>query len=112
LSYLHGADIFHKKTIDFEILCIQARKLIENYKYKPEIAFGDIILDPSKGTFSKDNIQIELTRKEFILMQTLLTAPGVIFSRREILSKYITRTDSEEKSVDVLVSRLRNKLGQ
>jgi len=45
-------------------------------------------------------------------MQTLLTAPGVIFSRREILSKYITRTDSEEKSVDVLVSRLRNKLGQ
>lgn len=112
LSYQYGANIFHKKPIDFEILCIQARKLIENYKYQPEIAFGDMVIDPLKGIFKKDEVVIELTRKEFILMQTLLSAPGVIFTRKEILSKYITRTDSEEKSVDVLVSRLRNKLGK
>lgn len=112
LTYLHGANIFHKKPINFDLLCIQVRKLIEDYKFDPEVHIGDISIDPEKSIFKKEGIVYDLTRKEFSLMLTLVGSPGEVFSRKEILSKHVTRTESEESSVDITVSRLRKKLGK
>lgn len=110
-TFVNGANIFHKK-IDYDLLAVQVISLIDSYKLQAEIERGDIVLDPAKETFKKAGISYELTRKEFILMLILLSSPGEVFSRREILSKYVTRMNSEESSVDTLVSRLRRKLGK
>lgn len=111
-TYLNGANIFHKKPIDYDLLIVQTNFLINNFQFKPEIKIGDIFVDPEKRIFKKDSQLIDLTRKEFDLMLILLSSPGEVFSRREILNKISShRMEAEERSVDLLVFRLRKLLG-
>ncbi len=111
-TFLNGANIFHKKPIDYDLLIVQANFLINSFQFKPEINIGDILVEPEKRIFKKNGELIELTRKEFDLMLILLSSPGEVFSRREILNKISNhRMEAEERSVDLLVFRLRKLLG-
>lgn len=111
-SYMNGANIFHKKPIDFPLLIAQIRMLVEKYRFRPEIELGDIVVNPQKMVVTKAGQVVPLTKKEFDLVLTLVSSPGDVFTRREIIEITNMNTkDVDESSVDTLVSRIRNKVG-
>ena len=72
---------------------------------------GTLRLDPERRTVHKDNREIDLTVKEFDLLELLMRSPGKVFSR-EMLLNTVWGYDyqGEERTVDVHVRRLREKL--
>jgi DNA-binding response OmpR family regulator len=72
---------------------------------------GPVELDPLARRCTVDGTEIDLTRREFDLLETLMTSPGRAFTRDQLLemvwgSRFVT-----EKTVDVHVVGLRQKLG-
>lgn len=77
-----------------------------------ELVFGDLSIDTKARTVTlKDDI-VPLTTMEYELLSFLASNPGRKLSRDEILGK-LRGIDTEifTRSVDIMVSRLRNKLG-
>jgi DNA-binding response OmpR family regulator len=55
---------------------------------------------------------VELTGAEFSLLQLLLSKPGSIFSRQELIPQVLGRPEyAGDRSIDTLVTNLRRKLG-
>ena len=72
---------------------------------------GHIILDPDERSAWKDGERVELTAKEFDLMELLMRNPGRVYSRENLLNvvwgyEYV----GDYRTVDVHVRRLREKL--
>ena len=72
---------------------------------------GHITLDPGERSARRDGTPVELTAKEFDLMELLLRNPGRVYSRENLLNvvwgyEYI----GDYRTVDVHVRRLREKL--
>ena len=78
-----------------------------------QVTIGNLILDPSARTVSVDEQKIELTATEFDLLAYLMSRPGHVFSRDELLSHvwgYSSVVGT--RTVDVHVAQLRAKLGE
>ena len=72
---------------------------------------GPFALDLVSRTCTKDNIPIELTQVEFMLMKVFLENKNVALSRAMLLNKvWGDDSSSEEKTVDVNMRRLRMKI--
>ncbi len=73
---------------------------------------GDITLDRESKTVLRQGRLIELTAKEFQLLELLMSSPGKVMSRTRILNK-VWNHDSDPLTnvVDVYIRRLRTKLG-
>lgn len=76
-----------------------------------KIVVGRVVLDSSTYTVSREGETLELPKKEFELLYKLLSYPGQIFTRNQLLDG-IWGYDSEsgEDTVKTHISRLRNKL--
>ena len=60
----------------------------------------------------KDNGEINLPRKEFQLLQLLMSKPGRVFTRDEIMNKvWGTETIVGDRTIDVHIRKLREKIG-
>jgi len=78
-----------------------------------QIKIGNLILDPSARTVSVDDEKVELTATEFDLLAYLMSRPGHVFSRDELLSHvwgYSSVVGT--RTVDVHVAQVRAKLGE
>jgi DNA-binding response OmpR family regulator len=70
-----------------------------------------VVVDPDKREVLVRGVSVELTKQEFDVLHLLASHPGIVFSRAALLSKvwggdtYVT-----ERTVDVVVSRLRRKI--
>ena len=75
------------------------------------LTLGDITLDSERRTAYKDGQEVDLTVKEFDLMDLLMHAEGKVFSRSALLNT-VWGADylGEERTVDVHIRRLREKL--
>jgi DNA-binding response OmpR family regulator len=72
---------------------------------------GDLVLDPVKHKVTLGHRTIDLTGFEFKLLQTLISAPGRVFSREELLNRYYP--DGEvvvDRVIDVHIGNLRRKI--
>lgn len=80
-------------------------------KNQSMLKYEDLTIDLQQRTVTVKNKEIELTSMEYQLLTLLATSPGRDFSRDEILNA-LKGTDTElfSRSVDIMVSRLRNKL--
>lgn len=76
------------------------------------LCFGQIQMDPLSHTVSAAGKRVELTVKEFSLLQLFLEHPGRVFTRDQLLER-IWSTDyiGETRTVDVHIGTLRTKLG-
>jgi len=76
------------------------------------LCLGQLRMDPASHTVYAAGEQIELTLKEFSLLQLFLSAPGRVYSREQLLEK-VWSTDfmGETRTVDVHIATLRTKLG-
>jgi two-component system copper resistance phosphate regulon response regulator CusR len=110
-----GTDDFMVKPCDFEELLIRSKYLIKKSKnnshFNQQLTFGDLIVDSnSKEVFRSGNL-IELTPKEFALLEYLMKNAGKVISRAE-LSKNVWNInfDTGTKIVEVYINYLRNKI--
>ena len=77
------------------------------------ISLGDVSLDEAKRSVTADGENVELTYKEYELLKLLLSHPGLVYSRQQILEK-IWGIDfkMDTRTVDMHIKTLRQKLGE
>jgi two-component system alkaline phosphatase synthesis response regulator PhoP len=75
------------------------------------LRFEGLQLDPSRCKFSLNGQQIELTRIEFDLMQALMSSPGHVFTRSELIESALDYDyEGMERSLDTHIKNLRKKI--
>jgi DNA-binding response OmpR family regulator len=72
-----------------------------------------VVVDPARRRVVCDGRTVSLTPQEFNLLHLLASSPGIVFTRRDILSKVWEReVFVTARGVDALVKRLRRKIEQ
>jgi DNA-binding response OmpR family regulator len=72
---------------------------------------GDLMVDLEKRRVQLDQAEITLTSAEFEVLALLTRRPGVVYSRDQIMEQlWDIQDDGESRSIDILISRLRQKL--
>ena len=72
---------------------------------------GDLKLDPGRRAAWRGNELLELTSREFTILELLMRSPGAVVSREQILEQaWGEREEPMSNTIDVLVGRLRRKL--
>jgi DNA-binding response OmpR family regulator len=78
----------------------------------PVLTAGDVALDPAKRTATRAAQPLDLTRKEFGLLEELLKARGAVVTTEELLERvWDANTDPFTTIVRVTMMTLRKKLG-
>lgn len=76
------------------------------------IQVGDLTIDREKVLVRKENQEIELAKKEFELLNLLVSKPGKVFTREEIFRKvWGTDVIVGNRTIDVHIRKLREKIG-
>ncbi|MCW2490659.1 MAG: hypothetical protein QOH56_2985 [Pseudonocardiales bacterium] len=110
-----GADDYLAKPFAFAELVARVRALGRRATpaAPPVLQAGDLILDPAKRTVIRSGRNVDLTRKEFGVLETLLSAAGVVVSSEELLDRvWDEHADPFTTTVRVTMMTLRRKLGE
>ncbi|MER0246491.1 response regulator transcription factor [Streptomyces sp. HSW2009] len=110
-----GADDWMTKPFRFEELLARVRLRLRTAARAPEVTAlrsGDLTLDLRTRRARSGTRTVELTAREFVLLELFLRHPGQVLSREQILS-HVWGYDFDPGSniVDVYVRALRKKLG-
>jgi len=108
-----GADDYLTKPFSFAELLARLRALARRgAAARPaELSAGDLRLDPATRQVWRGEAEIELSTKEFALLETFMRRPGRVLSRYELL-EHVWDYDYEHRSnvIDVYVRYLREKI--
>ncbi len=111
-----GADDYLAKPFSIAELLARIKALIRRrYNGTPEIKAGSIVLDSVGRNVCKDNMPLELTQKEFSILEFLLHNRGRVVSRFT-LAEHVWGNDFDPFSmsnfIDVHISNLRRKINE
>jgi DNA-binding response OmpR family regulator len=110
-----GADDYLPKPFDFAELVARIRALGRRPAtlLPPVLERGDVTLDPSRRVASRAGRRLELSPKEFALLECLLAAAGRVVSAEELLERvWDEAADPFTTAVKQTMHRLRAKLGE
>lgn len=111
-GFLVGTDDYITKPIDEEEMLLRIKALLRRAKIVSDrqIVIGDVVLDYDSFTVSRPGQVQELPQKEFLLLYKLLSYPGKIFTRIQLMDE-IWGMDCETgwETVTVHVGRLRKR---
>ena len=111
-GFLVGTDDYITKPVDEEEMLLRIKALLRRAKIVNErkIIIGDVVLDYDSFTVSRPGQVQELPQKEFLLLYKLLSYPGKIFTRIQLMDE-IWGMDCETgwETVTVHVGRLRKR---
>jgi DNA-binding response OmpR family regulator len=110
-----GADDYVTKPFRFEELLARVRARLRTGSggtQSPILRLGDVVLDPRTRRLAVDGRTVELSAREFTMLETFMRHAGQVLSREQLLS-HVWGYDHDPGSnvVDVYVGYLRKKLG-
>ena len=109
-----GADDYFVKPFDMEELCARIRALLRRSsgRASPKLTYKSITLDPVSHLVTDDNDPVDLSAREFIILQTLMENKGKVISKNRLEQDlYGWDTEVESNTVEVYIHHLRKKLG-
>jgi DNA-binding response OmpR family regulator len=109
-----GADDYLPKPFAFAELVARVRALGRRSQpaVPPVLTHGDLRLDPARRVTLRAGRRLDLSPKEFAVLELLLAAGGRVVSAEELLERaWDEAADPFTHTVKVTVSRLRRKLG-
>ncbi len=108
-----GADDYLVKPFAMRELLARLRALLRRQSpyTNGRLEMGDLVVDPVTHTVEREGRSIDLTPKEFALLEFLLYHPNQVVTR-EMIEQHIWNYDFESESnvIDVYVRRLRRKI--
>ena len=110
-----GADDYLPKPFDFPVLIARIGALFRRAQpaIPPLLRCGDLVVDTGRRTAWRAGQPLDLTPKEFGLLELLLAAKGRAVPAEELLERvWDENTDPFTAAVKITVSRLRAKLGE
>ncbi len=109
-----GADDYLGKPFDLDEVAARLRAIVRRGQGRAEstLNWNGLALDPARMIATRDGSSISLSRREFVILQALMEAPGVIQSKSLLEQKlYGWQEDVESNTIEVHVHKLRSKLG-
>lgn len=116
-----GADDYISKPFSLREVLLRVKAVlrrtvtVEKEEAAPvtKLTYQTLLVDISLKKVSIDNKDVNLTKKEFEILQLLLKHQGRVFSREDILNHvWSDETDVSDRAIDVNITRLRKKIGQ
>ena len=109
-----GADDYLPKPFDFAELVARVRALARRSApaLPPVLAAGDLRLDPGRRVAERGGLRLDLSPREFAVLECLLAAGGRVVSAEELLERvWDEMADPFTTAVKSTIRRLRGKLG-
>lgn len=111
-GFLIGTDDYMVKPVDEEEMLLRIAALLRRSQIvnQHKLSVGGTVFDYDGLAVLRDGRRQELPPKEFMLAYKLLSYPGQIFTRRQLMDEiWDLESESEERTVDVHINRLREK---
>lgn len=111
-GFLAGTDDYMTKPVDEDEFLLRIKALLRRAKIASErrIEIGDVTLDYDSFTVTRNDESQILPQKEFLLLYKLLSYPGKIFTRIQLMDEiWGTETETGWETLTVHIGRLRKR---
>ena len=114
-GFTSGADDYVTKPIKPRLLISRIEAILRrskiDKKIRSEIQIDDLVINKSTFQLFYKSKEIYLAKKEFNLLYHLMTVPGKVFSREDIISEVWKDSFVGDRTIDVHVRKIREKIG-
>lgn len=108
-----GADDFLAKPFSYVVLVARLRALLRRGRIPPaaQLELGDLTVDPVTRSCSRGPVPVELTAREFALLEALMRRPGEVATKPELLDEvWGPDFTGDPNIVEVYVGYVRRKI--
>jgi len=113
LGFRYGVDDYMVKPINVSEMVLRVKALLRRAQMinDHKQTLGDTVLEHDSFTLTANGETMVLPQKEFLLLYKMAAYPGTIFTRQQLMDEiWGYETDSDCHTVDVHISRLRERL--